>query len=338
MINAKPFMDKINEIEKRMDYVIKNWESDERITLQEKRFILSAYIHSLYKNKKVEDLAKGYLLRIKEKRRLDVENILTAMASALIVGEDFSECWNKLKERIDRSSPTEKSNLIVQFLIILTPNTLRKVDDVQYIKTLLNNLKNQNTERKLFSYWIEKCLFSDEEKITISQDEIKHLREYLLWELINSEDKEHQKEELREKFIPEVLNYKVDRVDWIAFLMYQFLKKNKPIVVTEIELNRKIKHEVKVAISKKVWFPLIFSILFVLVKLYLVNGITKETIGQVLILILGTLFLFFEERLPSFEIPVKRYKISFGQIGELLIIIPILWVLGLISFIKEVFP
>jgi len=92
MINAKPFMDKINEIEKRMEYVVENWESDERITLQEKRFILSAYVHGLYKNKKVEDLAKGYLLRIKEKRRLDVENILTAMASALIVGEDFSEC------------------------------------------------------------------------------------------------------------------------------------------------------------------------------------------------------------------------------------------------------
>ncbi len=333
MINAKSFMDKINEIEKRMDYVIENWESDKKITLQEIRFVLSAYLHGLYKNEKVKDLARTYLHRIEEKRRLDSETVLTAIASALIVGEDFSEYWNKLKERIDRSSPAEKSNLIIQLLIILTPNTLRKISDVQYIKTLLNNLKDQNTEKELFSHWIEKCLFSKEEKIAISQNEIKHLKEYLLWELINSGDNEHQKGELREKFIPEMLSYKVDRVDWIVLLIYQFLKKNKPVIVTEIELNRKIRHEIKSAISKKVWFPLIFSMIFVLAKLYLANAITKETIGQIFILVLGTLFLFFEERLPSFEIPVKRYRMTFGQIGELLIVFSILWTLGLISLI-----
>jgi len=183
-------MDKINEIEKRMDYVIENWESDTKITPQEIRFVLSAYIYGLYKNKKVKNLAKVYHQRIKEKRRLDSETILTAIVSALVVDEDFSEYWNKIKEKIDRSSATEKSSLITQFLIILTLNNLKKINDVKYIKTLLKSLKEQDTEKKLFSCWIEKRLFSEEEKITTSQNEIKHLKEYLLWELIiNSEKK-----------------------------------------------------------------------------------------------------------------------------------------------------
>jgi len=134
------------------------------------------------------------------------------------------------------------------------------------------------------------------------------------------------------------LDYKIDQVDWIAFLMYQFLKKNKPIAITERELNRKIRYEVNRAISKKVWFSLIFSMVFVLVKLYLANAITKETIGQVSILILGTLFLFFEEKLPSFEIPIKRYKVTFGQIGEFMIIASILWAADIVPFIKEIIP
>jgi len=338
MMNTKSFMDKINEIEKRMDYVVENWESNSRITTQEIRFILSAYLHDLYKNKKVRDLAKVYLRKIKEKRRLESETILTAIASALIVNEDFSEYWNKLKGKIDISSTTEKSSLITQFLIILTLNNLKKINDVKYIKTLLKSLKEQDTEKKLFSCWIEKRLFSEEEKITISQNEIKHLKEYLLWELINSEKNEYQREELREKFISEVFNYRINQVDWIGFLIYHFLKKNKPITITEMELNRKIKREVKGAISKKVWFPLIFSTIFVLIKLYLTNTITMETIGQILTLMSGTLILFFEERLPSFEIPVKRYKLSFGQIGEFLIIFSILWALDLTSLIKEIFP
>jgi len=331
-------MDKINEIEKRMDYVIENWESDTKITPQEIRFVLSAYIYGLYKNKKVKNLAKVYHQRIKEKRRLDSETILTAIVSALVVDEDFSEYWNKIKEKIDRSSATEKSSLITQFLIILTLNNLKKINDVKYIKTLLKSLREQDTEKKLFSCWIEKRLFSEEEKITTSQNEIKHLKEYLLWELINFEKNEYQKEELRERFISEVFNYRINQVDWIAFLMYQFLRKNKPIIITKVELNKKIKHEVKAAISKKVWFPLIFSMIFVLAKLYLANAITKETIGQVFILILGILFLFFEERLPPFEIPIKRYRITFGQIGEFMIIASILWAANLIPLIKEVFP
>ena len=53
MIDARAFTDKINEIQKRMDYVIENWESDAQITPQEIRFILSVYLHGLYKNKKV---------------------------------------------------------------------------------------------------------------------------------------------------------------------------------------------------------------------------------------------------------------------------------------------
>ena len=155
---------------------------------------------------------------------MDSETILTAIASALVVNEDFSEYWNKIKEKIDRSSATEKSNLIVQLLIILTPNTLKKINDVQYIKTLLKDLRKQDIEKKLFSCWIEKRLFSKEEKITISQNEIKHLKEHLLWELINSGDDEYQKEELREKFIFEVLNYRINQVDWISFFNIPFFE------------------------------------------------------------------------------------------------------------------
>jgi len=338
MINAGLFMDKINEIKKRMDYVIENWESDTKITPQEIRFILSAYLHGLYTNKRVKDLAEFYLQKIQKRSRLDSESILTAIASALVVNKDFSEYWNKIKEKIDRGSTTEKSNLIVQLLIILTPNALKKINDVQYIKTLLKDLRKQDTEKKLFSYWIERYLFSKEEKITISQNEIKHMKEYLLLELINSRDNEYQMDGLRENFIFDVLDYKIDRVDWITFLMYQFLKKNKPIAITERELNRKIRYEVNRAISKKVWFPLIISMIFVLVKLYLANAITEETIGQVFVLMLGALFLFFEERLPSFEIPIKRYRITFGQIGEFMTIASVLWAANLIPLIKEVFP
>ena len=68
------------------------------------------------------------------------------------------------------------------------------------------------------------------------------------------------------------------------------------------------------------------------------NIVTIETIGQTLILVLGALLLFFEEKLPSFEMPVKRYRITFGQIRELLMVLSILWVLNLISLINEVFP
>jgi len=324
MINTKSVMDKINEIEKRIDYVIENWESDERIILQEIRLVLSAYLHGLHENKKVKDLARGYLHRIKEKRRLDSESLITAIASALIVNEDFSEYWVKLKKKIDRSSSAEKSNLIIQLFIILTPNTLRKVDDVQYIKTLLNNLKNQNTEKKLFSYWIEKHLFSNKEKITISENEIKHLKEYLLWELINFGDKKHQKEELREKFIPEMLNYKVDRIDWIVFLMYQFLKKNKPILITETELNRKIKKGIESKINKKVWFPVGSSVLFLILKLWKENVITWETLGQIALLIVGIILLVFEDSLPTKNI--KKKKITSELPATVLIIGVLLWI------------
>ncbi len=323
MINAKLFMNKINEIEKRMDYVIENWESDKRITLQEKRFVLSAYIHGLYKNKKVKDLAKNNLHGIKERRRLDFETILTAIASALIVDADFSEYWNKLKERIDRSSPTEKSNLIIQFLVILTPNTIKKINDVQYIKTLLKSLKRQDTEKKLFSYWIEKCLFSEKGQITISQKDIKYLKEYLLWELVNSEDDEHQKEEMRKKFIPEMLDYKVDSIDWIVFLIYQFLKKNKIYIITESELDRKLKKGIKSRINKKVWFPVGSSILFLILKLWKENIITLETLGQIALLMVGIALLVFEEYLPTKNI--KKKKITSGLPATALIIGVLLW-------------
>lgn len=342
MTDAKLFMDKINEIERRMDYVIGNWQSDTRITPQDQevRFIFVASLYGLYKGQKIRDTAKTYLQKIKERERLDSEALLTCIASSLVINRNFTDYFSKLEDLINRSHGVEKYNIAMHFLIILTPRSIRKFEseDRTYIRNLLKELRQQDAEKKLFSYWMERRLFSNKGKITISPEQIKHLKEYLLWEFINSDEYDDGKEKLRDKFIPEILNYKVDRIDWITFLIYQFLKKNKIIVITERELDIKIKHKIESAISKKVWFPLIFSIVFLLVKLYSASIITMETIGQILSLILGTSLLFFEERLPPFEIPVRRYKITCGQIGELLIILSILWTLNLISLIREIFP
>ena len=73
-------------------------------------------------------------------------------------------------------------------------------------------------------------------------------------------------------------------------------------------------------------------------KPFLDRSITYQTVGQILMIILGSILLFFEEKLHSFEIPVKRHKITFGQIGEFMIILSILWLLGRISLIKEIIP
>ena len=203
---------------------------------------------------------------------------------------------------------------------------------------MLGELNKQNTEKKLFSFWTEKRLFSSDKKISLSADEIQYLKEYLLWEIISFGEYDDFKKGLREKFIHEMLEYKVDCVDWNVFLIYQFLKENRIHIITERELNEKINKQIRSAISKKVWFPLVSSIVFMFLKIYLSNIITIETIWQILMLVLGALFLFFEEKLPSFEMPVKRYRITFGQIRELLMVLSILWVLNLISLINEVFP
>ncbi len=329
-------MDKINKIENRMDYVIERWGSDTKITSQEISFILSTYIHHLYKNKKVKDLAQGYLSKIKGKQRLDSESLVTAIASALIVGGEFSEYWNKLKEKIDRSASIEKSNLIVQFLIVLTPDTLKRINDTEYIKTLLKALERQDTEKKVFSCWIKKILFSENEEITVDQDKIKYLKEYLLWELVNSDEYERQKEELRNKFISEILDYKIYRIDWITFLIYQFLREYKLIIITEKELNKKIRHEIGFKIGKKVWFPLVSYTFFMVIKLYLANTLTTETILQVFLLLVGTLLLLSEEKLPLFEIPIKRDKITFGQIGEFIIVCSFLWATRKIPLVSHI--
>ncbi len=209
-------------------------------------------------------------------------------------------------------------------MIILTPNTLKKINNVEYIKILLKNLKEWDTEKKLFSYWMEKYLFLGREKITINQNKIRYLNEYLLWELINSEDDdEHQKEKLREKFIPEMLNYKVDRVDWIGLLIYLLLKENKMYVITESELNTKIKEGVKSRINKMVWFPVGSSILFLILKLWKENIITWEILGQIALLIIGIILLVFEESLPTWNI--KKKKITSGLPAAVLIIGVLLW-------------
>jgi len=340
MIDAKPFMDKINEIERRMDYVIENWKSDSKITSQEIRYTCIAYLYGLYKNKKVEDLATTSLKEIKDRRRLDSEALLIAITAALITKQDHRHYCETLINKIKESDSYGRYNLAMQFLLILTPQALNilKDEDREYIRTLLRELRDQDTERKLFSYWIEKRLFSRKEGVMIDYDQVKDIKEYLLWEIINSEKYEHRKEELREKFILRIEGYEVDRIDWVVFLIYQFLKGSRIRSITENELNIIIANKTKSAINKKVWFPLIGSMMFMLTKLYLIKIITLETIEQISTLILGTILLFFEEELPSFEIPVKRYRITFGQIGELLIILSILWVANLTSLIKEVFP
>ena len=339
MINTKPFMEKINEIEKRMEYVVENWEYDRKITAQEIRFVLSAYVHNLYKNKKVKNLAEAYFQKIKEKRRLDSETILTAIASALITNEDFSEYWNKLKKKIERSSTTEKINLIIKLLVILNPNTLKKIGDVEYIRTLVEYLRRQDTEKELFYYWICEYLFSEKRRINIDPKTIKNLKEYLLWELIASKEYENQNKSIRKKFFPKMLNYEIKKVDWIVFLTYQFLRKNEIYIITKSELSKEINKKVKQKINKKVWFPVVSSMLFLLIKLRMENiAITYQTVGQISMIVLGSIFLLFEEKLPLFEVPVKRCKITFGQIGEFMIILSILWVLSLNLLITEVIP
>ena len=324
MIDARSFTDMTYEIEKRMDYVIENWEHDPQVTTQEIRFVLSAYMHDLYKNKKIRNLAKDYFQEIKGRRRLDSETILTAITSALIINEDFSEYWDKLKNRIERSSTTEKSNLIIQFLTILNTNNLKKIDNVKYIREWLENLRKQDTEKELVYHWACKHLFSEEREIDIDPNTLKNLKEYLLWELIASKEYENQKEELRNKFIPELLNYKIDRIDWIAFLIYQFLKKYKPVTLTEIELNKKIKESVKSKINKKVWFPVGSSILFLTLNLWKVNIITFEILRQLALLIIGIILLVFEESLPTASI--KKRKITTDLPATILIIGALLWI------------
>lgn len=334
----KIYIDKINEIEKRMNYVVDNWEFDPQISNQEIRFVLCAYIHGFYKNKKVKKLAESYSQKIKERRRLDSETILTALVSALIVGEDLLIYWNKLKNRIEKSPITEKSNLIIQLLPILNFNILKKIGELEYFKSLLEYLRTQGEE--LIYYWACKQIFLEKINVNIDTSKIKNLKEYLLWELITSEEYENQKESLREKFIPEILNYKFERFDLVVFLMYLFLKKNRIYIFTESELNRIIKKEVMLRINKKVWFPVLSSLLFLLIKLWSIESIkiTYETHGQILMIIVGTSFLYFEERLPPIELPVKRIKITLGQIGEFMIVVPILKALGLVSLITRMIP
>lgn len=113
MMDAKVVVDKIGEIEKRMDYVISNWKSDNTIHPQEIRFTILAFMYETYKSVKIRDLAKDYLQKIDEKRRLDSETILTAITCALIINQDFSAYWEKLKDIIDRSHGVEKYNLIM---------------------------------------------------------------------------------------------------------------------------------------------------------------------------------------------------------------------------------
>jgi len=329
MISTKPLMDKINEIEKRMNYVIDNWESDKKVTPQEIRFICVAYLYGLYKNKKVRDLAKGYLRKIEERKRLNSELLLTTIASGLIINEDFLDHWRKLKDLLDRSDGVEKYNLMMQFLIILTPKAFEKFEDKDktYIKDLLNELETQDIEKKLFSYWTEKRLFSNEGEITLSQEQIRHLKEYLLWEIITQKEYGHQKEKLRKKFIPEILKYKVDKIDWIVFLIYHFFKKQKLYFITENELNKKITDGIRSRINRKVWFPVVSSLLFLVSKMWKENIIKIESLGQIAILTIGIFLLVFEESLPTKNI--KEKKITSGLPAAVLIISALLWNFGI---------
>ena len=120
-----------------------------------------------------------------------------------------------------------------------------------------------------------------------------------------------------------MLDYKVDSVDWIVFLIYQFLKKNKIYIITESELDRKLKKGIKSRINKKVWFPVGSSILFLILKLWKENIITLETLGQIALLMVGIVLLVFEEYLPTKNI--KKKKITSGLPATALIIGVLLW-------------
>ena len=62
-----------------------------------------------------------------------------------------------------------------------------------------------------------------------------------------------------------------------------------------------------------------------------------KLLAQILLLMVGTLLLLFEERLTQFEVPIKRTKLTFGQIGEALIVLVILWALELPNLISKIF-
>jgi len=93
MMNSKPFINKINEIKKRMDYVIDNWQPDIEILHQEIRLTFVAYLHGLYENQKVKESAKAYLQKIEKRKRLDSEALLTAIGSAIVINRDFTNYW-----------------------------------------------------------------------------------------------------------------------------------------------------------------------------------------------------------------------------------------------------
>ncbi len=334
MTNAELFMYKINIIDERLDYVVDNWELDPSINTQEIRFALALHLYNLYENYKVKNLADTYLQKIDERKRVGSETLLTAVAAASVINEDVNRYFEKLKNLINKKSDNEKKTLIIQFLIILTPEIFKKFKskNKEYIEALVEKLNNQDTEERLFYFWTKKRLFYSNEKIDVPVEEIRCLKEYLVWEIASIEKYDDVKMKLRKKFIPEISEYNFDKIDLIAFLTYQFIKKNKIHIITETELNEKVNHQIRTAIGKKVIFPLICSIIFMWVKIS--NTITVKTIEQIILLILGTILLLFEERLGSFEIPIKKTKISFGEIGELLVIISVLWAANLISLIK----
>jgi len=356
MINSKIFTDKINEIEKRIKYIIDNLNSDPRIIPQEVRFVFLAYLYGTFTDKKVKKLAELYFeKRTKERERVDREMLLTMMACVLVINKNPDEYWTKIKERINSESENEKYSLAMHLLTLITPKFLKKIDkdDKQYIQDLLDELKKQSLEYKLFSLWTEMRLFEKNplsEIRTISQDEIEYLKEYLLWEMVNLESGYESKQPLRHKFVLEITEYSIQQLDWIIFLLHIFLKRHKIYFISEKELNKKIETKVRSKINKKVYFPLISMIIFLVIKLWKKHILFKPDFGfyanlfliwkplaQILLLIVGTFLLLFEERLPQFEIPIKRTKLTFGQIGEGLIVLAILWSLELSNLISKIF-
>jgi len=356
MINLKIFTDKINEIEKRIKYIIDNWNSDTRIIPQEVRFVFLAYLYSTFTDKKVKNLAKLYFeKRIKERERIDRETLLTIMACVLVINKNPDEYWTKIKERIKSESDNEKYSLAMHLLTLITPNFLKKMDkdDNQYIQDFLREFKKQSLEYKLFSIWTEMRLFRKDplsEMRTISQDEIEHFKEYLLWEMVDLEDGYESKQPLRDKFVSEMTEYPIQQLDWITFLLHMFLKRHKIYLISEKELNKKIDIEVRSKINKKVYFPLISMMIFLVINYWRGHILFRPDFGfyanlfliwkplaQILLLIVGTLLLLFEERLPQLEIPIKRTKLTFGQIGEGLIVLAILWSLELPNLISKIF-
>ena len=162
MTNIVEFIKKINKIEKRMEQVLENWRADSITSTQEIRFVCLAHLYNLYKKNKIKELARKYLEReVKRRDRLDSEILLTSIACALVINENFSEYLEKIRKLIEKKDGEERYHLIKHFSLILIPKFFEKLEDndKSFVHNILESLENYDVEGKLLSLWVKKRLF-----------------------------------------------------------------------------------------------------------------------------------------------------------------------------------